>query len=177
MTCQVCPGSHNRFYQPDIGLHMVGDLGEEKGRGPGSERGEDYRLVGQVPVHCRPARQVLQERPGHPPAHGLGRAAAGPSLIRAEQGVRAFGKEGQRGPRLWCGVVIEEADIGVEAPPGEARLAGCRHALTDLPLLQVRSEGQAPICSVPRRSGIVRGRSGPSPGSTVSATLPPPVGT
>jgi hypothetical protein len=82
---------------------MVGDLGEEKGRGPGRERGEDYHLVGQMPVHRRATRQVLQECPGHPPAYSLGRAAASPRLIRAEQGVRAFGKEGQRGPA--CGAV------------------------------------------------------------------------
>lgn len=70
-----------------------------------------------------------------------------------EQGRRP-GRE--RGPRLRCGGIVEDVDIGVQTLPGQARLAGCSQALTNLPLLQVGREGQAPIPQGPRRAGIVR---------------------
>jgi hypothetical protein len=65
----------------------------------------------------------------------------------------------------------------MKAPPGEARLAGCRHALTDLPLLQVRSEGKPPIPQRPPTLWHREGAEGSPTGATVSTILPPPVGT
>jgi hypothetical protein len=122
-------------------LDVIRDLGQPHGRRPYGQGGKDDELVRKIAIHRRPTVQILEERPGDTVADGLSRAAAGPGLIRPKEAVRAFGKQGQHRPSLRRGVVVEETDVGLEASPGEARLTGVRHALADLPLLQVGGEG------------------------------------
>jgi hypothetical protein len=55
----VCPGSQDGFHEPDIGLHVIGDLRQEKGRGSRSKGSEDTHLVGEMPIYGCPALQVV----------------------------------------------------------------------------------------------------------------------
>ena len=67
------------------------------------------------------------------------------SLVGPKQRVGSFGKEGEGSASLRCCGIVEETELGMDAPPVQDLLTGSRHALTDLALLQVRGQSKAPV--------------------------------
>src|SRR5215470_5365785 len=97
-----------------------------------------------MPVNCCPTGQVVQEGAGHKPTNGLSGTTGRAGLVGSKQRAGSFGKEGKSSPSLRCCGIVEETELGVDAPSIEDLLTGSRHALTDLALLQVRGQGKAP---------------------------------
>jgi hypothetical protein len=76
---------------------------------------------------------------------GRGGATGGASLVGPKERVGSFSKEGEGSASLRCGGIVEETELGVDAPSVEDLLAGARHALADPALLQVGGQGKAPV--------------------------------
>src|SRR5919205_809088 len=98
-----------------------------------------------MPVDCCPTGQVVQEGTGHKSTNGLSGATGRAGLVGSKQRAGALGKEGEGSTSLRCCGIVEETELGVDAPSVEDLLTGSRHALTDLALLQVRGQSKAPV--------------------------------
>src|SRR5262245_3537587 len=98
-----------------------------------------------MPVNRRPTTHVLQEGTGDKPTDGLSGTPERASLVSPKQRIGPLGKQGKGSASLWrCGIV-EETKLSVYAAPVQNLLTGGRHALADLALVQMGSQGHAPI--------------------------------
>src|SRR5439155_20339737 len=137
MVLEVHLCSQDGFHQPQIGGHVVGYLRQAQHGRPCRQRRKDDELVSQVPIDRRAAGQIVEKSAGHKPTDGLSGTTGCASLVGPKQCVGPLSKEGEGGPSLRrCGLV-EETELSVDTLAVEDLLAGARHALTDLALLQV----------------------------------------
>ena len=68
------------FYQPDIGVYVVRDLGNSKFRHAWGQGCEDDQLVGEMPIDGGSTVEIVQKGMSHNSTNGLGSAVerAGP---------------------------------------------------------------------------------------------------